>query len=258
MLFRTVYGPELEAIYRFLAGEEIPLPRRTIRAAFVPHSETAVPSTQNVDDALSFLQSARLVTEEDGCYRMAGAATPESFRITALRKLRSLELRRIDPLHPIDPLYMLILTELFIRPNRLFVADVHLEANNLRRVAEVGGLSREKLQSWKRVMEFLGLGRRMLDGFQCAVAPSLLLQILARRPRQGELLQHFFEEHLAFILPYRAAGGELAQAVQEPLQYLDANGLIALTARQDSPSKPYFGSRRARPIRWLEAADDTK
>lgn len=66
MLFRTVYGPELEAIYQFIASSTTPLSRRAIHTAFIPPSETAKVSTQNVDDALSFLESAQLIEEEKG------------------------------------------------------------------------------------------------------------------------------------------------------------------------------------------------
>lgn len=61
MLFRTVYGPELEAIYQFIVEADIRPSRQTIYAAFIPqHPEAEPVSTQNVDDALSFLESARL------------------------------------------------------------------------------------------------------------------------------------------------------------------------------------------------------
>jgi hypothetical protein len=68
----------------------------------------------------------------------------------------------------VDPIYTLLLDELFVKPDCLFVADVHTRANELRQVKEVGGLSREKTQAWQRVMGFLGVGRRVAGGFQCA------------------------------------------------------------------------------------------
>lgn len=172
-----------------------------------------------------------------------------------LRQLRCLELRMIEPINPIDPLYMLILTGLFIHPNQLFVANVHAEANKLRQVADAGGLSREKLQAWKRVMEFLGIGQRVAGGFRCVYSPPLLLEIIDQWPQTGNSLQLFFEEYFGDILPYQTVNGHLAQAVEEPLRYLNDLDRISLAPLPDSPSKPYFGERKLRYISRREAAD---
>lgn len=248
MLFRTVYGPELEAIYSFIATADTFLPRSVIHAAFIPQAETAIPSTQNVDDALSFLESAGLVETRKSLYRFCRPATNESFRIHTLRQLRALELGQLEPVHPIDPLYMLILTEIFIQRDQFFVADVHNEANKLRQVTNAGGLSQEKIQAWKRVMEFLGVGRRVLGGFQCVFMPDLLLETLDQHLGRVGVLQTFLEENLTHILPYQTERGDLAQTVQESLCYLEQTGQIALSPLHDSPSKPYFGDRKIKQI----------
>ncbi len=256
MLFRTVYGPELEAIYHFIVEADAPLSRRAIHAAFIPqHTEGESASTQNVDDALLFLESARLIEANGSGYRGLDSAANEPFQAKTLRQLRQLEMGLIEPVQPIDPLYMLILTELFIRPNQLFIEDVHREANKLRRVADAGGLSREKLQTWKRVMEFLGVGQRVLSGFRCAYSPPLLLAILDQWPQSEGPLQLFFEEHLDHILPFQTENGDLAHAVKSPLDYLADQGLISLTPLQDSPNKPYFGERCLKRIARLEVTD---
>lgn len=256
MLFRTVYGPELEAIYKFLVRAEAPLSRQEIHAAFIPkHTEGEPISTQNVDDALSFLESARLIETNGTGYKVLNPAVNKSFQVRTLAQLRKLELGQIESIQPIDPLYMLILTELFIHPNQLFVEDVHREANKLRRVADAGGLSREKLQAWKRVMEFLGVGQRVLSGFRCAYAPPLLLAIFDQWSQSEGVLQKFFEEHLDRTLPYQTENGDLAHAVEVPLDYLVSRGLIALTPLQDSPNKPYFGERNLKHIARLEVSN---
>jgi hypothetical protein len=256
MLFRTVYGPELEAIYYFIVKADVPLSRQAIHAAFIPQRPKGEPvSTQNVDDALSFLESARLIESNGSGYRVLDPAAKKPFQIRTLRQLRKLELDQIEPVQPTDPLYMLILTELFIRPNQFLVEDVHHEANKLRRIADAGGLSREKLQAWKRVMEFLGVGQRVLSGFRCAYSPSLLLAILDQWPQPEGVLQIFFEEHLDYILPFQTENGDLAHAVEAPLDYLTDQGLIALNPLPDSPNKPYFGERSLKHIARLEVSD---
>lgn len=256
MLFRTVYGPELEAVCNFVTVAEMPLSRYEIHSAFISQpAETGAVSTQSVDDALAFLESARLIEENSSGYQALTNHPHQPFRVLVLQQLRRLEADTLESVHPFDPLYMLILTQLFIQPNQLFVADLHLAANKLCRVASAGGLSREKLQAWKRVMEFLGVGRRVANGFQCVYSPSLMIEILDQRPVRGETLQSFFEDYLDYILPCYTERGDLALAAQEPLVYLDRQGLIALTARQDSPSKPYFGERKLKYITRTEVTD---
>lgn len=252
MLFRTVYGPELEAIYHFVATATMPPSRQLIQAAFLPQCfDDQRLSTQSVDDALSFLVSARLIEEKNSLY-ISSSIVEAPFRVKTLHHLRALELGLREAGHPIDPLYTLLLTELFIGPNQLFIADVHKEANKLRQVTEAGGLSQEKIQAWKRVMEFLGIGRRMFGGFQCAFGPDLLLEILNQHGGQVEVLQTFLEAHLGRLLPYQTERGDLALAVQKPLHYLEQTGQIILSALQDSPRKPYFGDRKIKQITRLE------
>jgi hypothetical protein len=248
MLFRTVYGPELEAIYTYLAEANGSLSRQAIHQAFMPtYQGERLASTQNIDDALSFLVAANLV-EENGKFHITVDCSDLPFRLLALRQLQRLTKGEIQAKHKVDPLYMLILDELFIKPDRLFVTDVHAEANQVREVKEVGGLSREKLQAWKRVMTFLGVGQRIGNGFQCAYVPDLLLSILDCWSEGNGLLQSFFETRLVNFLPFETLTGDLAQAVSQPLLYLAAQRKITLAPRQDSPSKSYFGEQRFRYI----------
>ena len=94
MLFRTVYGPELEAIYQFIVTSNaagINPQRQNIYAAFVPQRfDGELPSTQNVDDALAFLKSSKLVDDDDGFH----AYTPDPgwpFALMLLWTMRRIE-----------------------------------------------------------------------------------------------------------------------------------------------------------------------
>ena len=251
MLFRTVYGPELEAIYQFIATSNVQgsNPHRPdVYAAFIPrHPDGEFPSTQNVDDALAFLKSARLVADDDG-FHARMVESNAAFAVKLLRAVRRIETGMEKPDHPIDPLYILLLTELFIKPDRLFVRNVHAEANQLRQVREVGGLTKEKVQAWKRVMEFLGVGRRFSGGFLCAYMPGLVLAILEQWTEERGTLQSFFIDHFDQVLPYAQSNGELARAVAAPMAYLAERGQIELFPLQDSPTRPYFGPHRYRGI----------
>ena len=256
MLFRTVYGPELEAIYRFVLEATIAeqtVSREALHLAFVPRQASGdLGSAQNVDDALLFLSSARLISDAP---RFAATSLDRCvpFRLRCLRSLRRIERHEVSPKHPADPLFLLLLDELFIKPDCLFLPNMHVRANQIGQVKEVGGLSREKTQAWQRVMSFLGLGRRVAGGFQCVFGPDLLLEIArAWSPKQGTL-QAFLEEHLTLLLPYaRKEDGDVALALQAPLDHLVRLGALQLTQLQDSPSRPYFGERRLRSIRIID------
>ena len=154
MLFRTVYGPELEAIHTFVVQQStqgtVPS-RQDIHQAFIPiSSDGKLGRTQNVDDALSFLKAAGLIIESQESKSTIYRATDDAsttFRVRTLRAMRKLEAGHGRLTHPTDALYTLLLTELFVRPNRLFIKDLHSQANQLRQAREAGGLSKEKTQT---------------------------------------------------------------------------------------------------------------
>lgn len=253
MLFRTVYGPELHAIYQFVVNTNPPPSRKIIHRAFVPTVDGS--STQNSDDALSFLAACSLISQgNNGDFQANSSLEHLPFRLLVLRRIREIAEGLAEGQSKSDPLYWIILNELFILPDHIYVTDVHTEANRLRQVEKIGGLSHEKLQAWKRVMSYLGVGTRIAGGFQCAYDPQLILDILRQWHEGSGSLQEFLESHFLLFLPYRTKTDSLATAVQHTLLYLEVSGQIILTARQDSPSKPYFGTRRIRHISFSAIA----
>jgi len=255
MLFRTVYGPELEAVYRYVRecnARGICPQKKDLCAAFIPRRPDGTsPPMQNVDDALAFLKSARLLGEGDG-YRARAWMPGAPFAVQTLYALRRIEKGEEPPEHTVDPLYTLLLTKVFIQPDRLFVPDLYAEANQLRPVRAAGGLSREKIQAWKRVMEFLGVGRRVGGGFLCLYSPSLVTAVLVRWGDRSGTLQSFLEDGFDRVLPYARRDGDLARTLRIPLTYLADRGQVELFPLQDSPTRPYWGRRRYRGIAWRE------
>ncbi len=250
MLFRPVYGPELEAIWAYVvecnrAGIAPGL--ADIREAFIPHNnDGSTPSSQNVEDALSFLKACAMLTFDVG-YR-ARVDNPAPFALQVLQQLRRIERHQDTTESPLNPLYLLLLTELFVKPDLLFVANVHAVANELQDVKVVGGLSQEKTRAWQRVMGFLGVGRRIGSGFQCVYSPALLEAFLLTGAQEPSTLQSFLEDIVDEILPYARMDGDLAQAVSIPLAYLQEMGKIELFSMQDSPTRAYFGDRQYKGI----------
>jgi hypothetical protein len=250
MLFRTVYGAELTAIYAYISQQTTAQGGTTLAAvqgAFVVAAPDETRESQHVDDALSFLASAQLITFEAG---YVGATNPsQDFRLSTLRNLRQLERGEIKPTHSLDPCYTYLLTELFIKTGRQYIRDIHTEANQLEPIRVAGGVSREKIQAWKRVMTYLGIGYRVFSGFLCVYSPDLLRDIIAEWRTDEDTLQRFIEQHMEQYIPTTTRAGDLAPSVTAALQQLASDGVIDLYALQDSPSKAYFGPHRYKGIR---------
>ena len=150
-----------------------------------------------------------------------------------------------------DHLYVRLLEQLYTLPDRVWISDVHTAANQLELAQKLGGVSQEKIVAWKRVMEFLGLGYRMGKGFYCLYHPELV-HFLARQwnNKQGTL-QEFLERHLQSWIPCLTDRGELAGPMAHALEYLEQQGALRFEVKQDSSSRPYFGSRRLRGVSIL-------
>lgn len=242
MLFRTVYGPELEAIYAYSmqrseTGE--PTTRAQVRTLFLVQG--AGISSQSVDDAIAFLISAGLLTLQ-GDYLQPTVIDDLPFALKLLATCRQIELEKDNV--SLDVAFTLILSEIFIGRDQIFVEDLHSAVNNLEAVIRKGGISKEKIQAWKRVMEFLGVGHRAFDGFICAYSPTLFRAIVGQWSQDSGTLQEFFEQHFATYLPYLNRDGVLARGVANSLQFVRDQGYISLYPLQDSPSKVFLGNLR--------------
>jgi hypothetical protein len=249
MLFRPVFGQELAVVYKIICQSPAPLKRQAISHYCLPlYADQRAVSRQNLDDAISFLIAAKLVRDRSGLEPTAANNGALSFRLRLLQQLQALAVGTVEPDHQTDSLYFQLLDQLFIKPNRLYIADVHVAANKLRPVKEIGGISQEKIRSWRRVMAFLGVGQRIGQGFQCRYAPDLLLEILSVWPKSEGILQDLFEAHLVHYAPCQTWAGELAQAVSLTLLHLNQQQVVSMSAFQDSSSKPYFGEQRWRHI----------
>lgn len=251
MLYRTVYGPELEAIFNRIAHMGAPGVRRDeIYAAFVPdYGSRPQVTTQSVDDALAFLVAAHLIHQEDGVWLPVAVPLPASgFRIQVLACLRQLQLGHLPAVHPADPTFLLLLEELYVKPRQRVVSNLLVQANGLVAVQAVGGLNREKLQGWRRVMHYLGLGVQVRGEFVFAPEPDLLMEILDISPTREGSLQSLLEIHVQKFIPCLDASGGLTAALEISLELLRRNGSLELFAQQDAPSRP-FGAARYRGYR---------
>lgn len=255
MLFLTVYGPELESIFTFIYKStrmQIEVTREQIYEAYLPQSsKPSKGQTKNIEDALGFLKAAHLIQGDklySSCISETEAMLP--FPVLLLRQFRLLEQISLQ-LSPLDLLYIRMLDCLFISPNQMWVSDLHTAVNQLDLAQQVGGVSQEKVGAWKRVMEFLGVGYRISNGFYCLYQPELI-NVIARQWTETEGdLQDFIERHLQQWIPCLTARSEIAFSTSYTLEHLVKNGSLSLFTKQDSPSRPYFGNRHLRGIKLL-------
>jgi len=231
MLFETVYGPELERVYAFISARgapTAPIARGSLYDAMVPNG--GVGHTKNAQDAVAFLRSACLINEDA---RGLWVEAQDRFRPALLRRLRVIQTNeRADAL---DRLYMTLVEDLFVRPNRLYRTDLHVAANGL----DAPPISQERVNAWARVLEYLGLGCRVARGFHCAYTPSLIAELLAQHPPGLYEIDRLLEDILGAYLPVRARDGTIALTLQGALMQLHEDGVARFARLQDSPARPF-------------------
>lgn len=239
MLFRTVYGAELEALYDFIMQHQN-VTKAQVLSNFVMSKSNKMPHrNQNIDDALTFLVSAYLIVSDGVSFHLKNNENLP-FAALILKNLRAIELGKLQPFHQYDHLYTYILTETFFKTNKTFIRNLHKEVNTLRKVIEIGGLSKEKIRAWTRVMEFLGVGRRTTNGFFCLIDPNLIEIIVQNWSLAEGTLQEFLQDHVYLYLPYETDNTELATPISNSLLRLQELNIIELFPMQDSPRRAYF------------------
>lgn len=255
MLFLTVYGPELESLFRSIhhhTQHKRAMSYEQICATYVPSSVSARRGqTKNIDDALSYLKAAQLIEgEKTYTSLLLNFDTMLPFGVLLLSQFRKLE-RISSTLSAYDLLYITLLESLYIKPHRVWISDVHAEANQLALAQQIGGISQEKIGAWKRVMEFIGVGYRMGSGFYCLFRSELVENAVKCWPVMQGTLQEFLEGYLQNCFPCLSAQGDIALPIATILEQLAKDGLIRLSLQQDSPSRPYFGNRYLKGIEVL-------
>ncbi len=254
MLFLTVYGPELESLFLYIHNhvpKQDGVDQAQLYAMFVPHtSKVSKGQTKNIEDALHYLKSAGLIEGDKTYFSCMERTSTLPFAPLLLRQFRYIQQRVSEDIMT-DHLYVRLVEQLYTLQDRVWISDVHAAANQLELAQKLGGVSQEKIVAWKRVMEFLGLGYRMGKGFYCLYHPELVLFLAQQWSNKQGTLQEFLEGHLQSWIPCLTDRGELARPMAHTLEYLEQQGALRFEMKQDSSSRPYFGSRRLRGVSIL-------
>lgn len=246
MLYRTVYGPELSAIYGMIIQRgDSGASRDEIERNFIPNvSPLESISSQSLDDALAFLSAAHLIYQVSGLWKATDPAIDSTdFQLQTMFLLRQLQMGKLQCRHKADPTFMLLLEDLYAMPNKHIVHDLFVQSNRLEAVQAVGGLNREKLQGWRRVMCYLGLGIQLHGSFLFAPDTQLLMRLVKLAGIREGSLQDLVERHMCRFLPCIDSSGDLTSAVAHSFRHLHQVGYLALFTQQDTPSRPYMRER---------------
>lgn len=246
MLFRTVYGPELKTIFMWIQYYG-PASKNELFNAFMAIVKGNNSSSTNMEDALSFLEATGLISNSKGLWKTEQQKiTPEFFKMIILQRLRMIQIGIRKKLNPLDPFYLEFLDILYIQPDILFRTELHSHVNNLDLPAPC---SIEKVNAWRRVLEYLGTGVRGYGGLFVQYNAELVMSIINEWSEKSGPLQSFLEEHFEMYLPWKTRRGDIARSLSHSLELLEKKGRIKLMIKQDLPNKSYLGSRR---IKWLE------
>jgi len=243
MLFKTVYGPELQCLFEFIAKFG-PLEKDALYNNFLPMVNGQPGNSTNLDDAIHFLLSSGVLRKNNtGKYQAINVE--KDFKMNLLVNLRLLQTGKVESTDRLDPWYLGLIENAYIIPNKKVLFDLHQLFNALWLPAV---LSEEKVNAWKRVLEFIGLGYRVFGGFYCIYSLQLVRDIVDSWEEAQGPLQNFLEDCFSLYLPWQTKNGDIAGALWSPLEELERQGYITLVAKQDSPSRAYGGQRR---VKWL-------
>ena len=251
ILFRTIYGPELEAV--FLCLKQFgSMDTSELFNYFGTKTDDKKTSSANLEDALLFLKTAGLVGCRDKKWHALRSSTNidrDTFKLRLLQKLRKRSKKNRNHGNTLDPYFMGILEILFNGPDMSYIENLHEKINELDLPLPC---SEEKVNAWRRVMEYLEVGIRGYGGMLVVYRENLVLKIIQEWPEQEGPLQQFLEKHFQFYLPWKTKKGDIAFSLAHPLKQLEENGCISLFARQDLPCKGYLESRK---IKWLKKGE---
>jgi hypothetical protein len=244
MLFQTVYGKELEEIFNFIKSREEN--EQSTTTEDIANSFTYGNINKSIKDALDFLKSAYLLYNRGDFFYTNSEF--DFFSLSLLYKLNFIKKEILKPRHNLDPYYLLVLEHIFIDRDMLFIADLVTEVNKNSKFKNLC-LNDEKLGAWKRVMEFLGVGRRGMGGFLVHYSLDLVEKILLLWNLRRGTAKEFFEDHIVNFLPCFHKQGDLSRAIKYPLSILEKEGKIAFSYKQDLPTKSYWDDRK---INYIE------
>ncbi|NRR19750.1 hypothetical protein [Brevibacillus sp. MS2.2] len=229
MLFQMCYGPELKAIYESIRqnpGQS----RSHLKNSYQYENEGDI--TSLIDGALTMLKDLNFIHEEDGnIYSKDG----RDWRvIDVFRELSHIS--EFEEGETLNRIFSNLYDQVFVKPDQLYVVNIHYQINSILSKTMVG---REKINAWKRIMEYFGLGRRVYSGFYALPHLALLHEIILESGEWEGGLHPFCENVINPILPCITSEGNIFRGMLYGLIALNDQKVIEISNKQDLPYKSY-------------------
>lgn len=236
------YGPEIESVFKTIrSNSSITIPE--LRKKYQYREEGDI--TSLLEAAVVFLADLKFVEVVEGKIR---ALEPRWDSLKVLQNLRQIG-RVTDEASP-DFVFANLYEQLFVTPNQMFLDDLHRQVNLKFPKTAIG---KEKVNAWKRVMEFLGLGYRVYSGFYALPQRRLLEQLVATGgPWEGAVME-YCKSQIDPFLPCMTQD-RVFDGVQFGLAFLHKTGKIRLSMKQDLPYRS-FGEKEQ--WNWIEVRRDS-
>lgn len=232
-LFQMCYGPEIHSIFWTIQRQ----PKISVGELVNKFSyQSGGDITSLIDAVIKFLfelevlqidQNKRIWTEES-----------DLDTVTIFKRLNMIA-EKNDTSNP-NFVFTMMFYELFVKTGDLYIKDLHFETNKTFAKASI---SQEKINAWKRMMEYFGLGYRYYNGGFYALPQLKLMKNLVDNIKNWEgPLQIFFEKHIHSIIPCIYNGNVFNGFIYGILNLNEMN-LVKLSRKQDLPFLSY-GDRK--------------
>ena len=184
-----------------------------------------------VDSVITFLKDLDLIDQKE---KKITSLVAEWNVIQVFKKINQIS-KRSDS-ESLNYIFTNLFDHLFVKPNRMFVSNLHYHVISSFSKTIVG---HEKINAWKRIMEYMGLGRRVYSGFYGLPQLNLMKDIVCSEPSWEGSLHHFCETVINPIIPCITNEDKVYNGILFSLVALSEVGCISISHKQDLPFKSY-------------------
>ncbi|WP_144553430.1 hypothetical protein [Bacillus sp. X1(2014)] len=233
-LFQICYGPEIGSILQTVQKNP-GIARSELIAKYQYQPEGDISSL--MDAALIFLMNLHFIKLDElkHIWPLHHSEVKDFHYLQRLKEIAEESNNPADSNYIFSTMYYY----LFVVPNQLYIKDLHYEANlKFDKLA----ISQEKVNAWKRMMEYFGLGYRVYGGFYALPQLNLMKSVVKEiGPWEGPL-QLFFEKKINSIIPC-VHNGSVFNGMVFAVLNLGNDSILRLSKKQDLPYTS-FGEKK--------------
>jgi hypothetical protein len=239
-LFQICYGPEINEVLQTVQKYQ-GISKEDLINKYQYHPEGDISSL--VDAALNFLVNLNFINIDNSknIWAINEDAVNELSIIFRLKEISNQTDNLSDPNYIFSSMYY----QLFVVPNQMYLKDLYYEANvTFNKLA----ISQEKINAWKRIMEYLGLGYRVYGGFYALPHFNLINRLIQEIGSWEGPLQLFFEEKINPLVPC-VHNGKVFNGVLFSVINMYKVKMVKLSKKQDLPYSSYGEKKQ---WNWVE------